>query len=94
VGDLAPVRLKAGGSANVPANAAHAFRNAAGAPARLLCTVPPSGLERYFAELGDPAPACTSPAPSLSDAEREERVRRAIAVAPEYGMKFVLPPEP
>jgi hypothetical protein len=94
VGDLAPVRLKAGGSANVPANAAHAFRNAAGAPALLLCTVPPSGLERYFAELGDPAPACTSSAPSLSDAEREERVRRAIAVAPEYGMKFVLPPEP
>ena len=66
----------------------------AGAPARLMCTVPPSGLERYFAEFSDPVPTCTSPAPSLSDAEREERVRRAVAVAPEYGMKFVLPPEP
>lgn len=55
--------------------------------------VAPSGLEKYFAEFGDPVPTRTSPAPSLSDAEREERVRRAIALAPEYGMEFVLPPD-
>jgi quercetin dioxygenase-like cupin family protein len=93
VGDLPPVRPEAGESANVPANAAHAFRNVAGVPARLLCTVAPSGLEKYFAEFGDPVPTRTSPAPPLSDAEREERVRRAIALAPEYGMEFVLPPD-
>lgn len=93
VGDLPPVRLEVGESANIPANAAHAFRNAAGVPARLLCTVSPSGLEKFFAEFGDPVPTRTSPAPSLSDAEREERMRRAIALAPEYGMAFVVPPE-
>jgi quercetin dioxygenase-like cupin family protein len=92
VGDLPPVRLEVGESANIPANAAHAFRNAAGVPARLLCTVAPSGLEKFFAEFGDPVPTRTSPAPLLSDAEREERMRRAIALAPEYGMGFVLPP--
>jgi hypothetical protein len=32
-------------------------------------------------------------APSLSDAEREERLRRAIALAPEYGMEVLLPPK-
>jgi Cupin domain len=93
VRDLPPVLLEAGELANIPANAAHAFRNAAGVPARLLCTVAPSGLERYFAEFGDLAPSRTSPAPSLSDAEREERLRRAVALAPEYGMEVLLPPE-
>jgi hypothetical protein len=34
-------------------------------------------------------PDRTSPAPSLSDAEREERLRKAIAKAPEYGMEIL-----
>ena len=89
--DLPPVRLEAGESANIPANAPHAFRNPGDVPARLLCTVAPPGLEKYFAEFGDPVPSRTSPAPPLSDAERQERLRRAIAKAPEYGME-VLPP--
>ncbi len=91
--DLPPVLLEAGESANIPANAAHAFRNAAGVPARLPYKVAASGLGRYFAEFRDLVPSRTSPAPSLSDAEREERLRRAIALAPEYGMEVLLPPE-
>src|SRR3954447_19003634 len=39
--DLPPVRLEAGDSANIPANAAHSLRNAAEVSARLLCTVAP-----------------------------------------------------
>jgi len=90
--DLPPVRLEAGETANVPANAPHSFRNAGDVPARLLCTVAPAGLERFFAEFGDPVPTRTSPAPPLSDAEREERLRRAMARAPEYGMELLPPP--
>jgi quercetin dioxygenase-like cupin family protein len=93
VRDLPLVRLEAGESANIPANAPHTFRNAAQVPARLLCTVAPSGLEKYFAEFGDPVPTRTSPAPQLSDAERQERLRRAIARAPEYGMEILPVPE-
>jgi hypothetical protein len=52
----------------------------------------PARLEKFFAEFGDPVPTRTSPAPELSDAEREERVRTAIAKAPEYGMGFLTPP--
>jgi hypothetical protein len=89
VRDLAPVRLEAGAVANNPANAPHAFRNPGDVPARLLCTVAPSGLEKYFAEFGDPVPTRTSPAPPLSDAERQERLRRAIAKAPDYGIEIV-----
>ena len=89
--DLPPVRLDAGDSANIPANALHAFRNTADAPARLLCTVAPPGLERFFAEFGDPVPTRTSRAPELSDAERRNRLERAASKAPEYGIEM-LPP--
>jgi quercetin dioxygenase-like cupin family protein len=89
--DLPPVRLEAGDSANIPANAPHAFRNPADAPARLLCTVAPSGLERFFAEFGDPVPTRTSPAPELSDAERRDRLERAARKAPEYGIEMLAP---
>ncbi|MBW0105372.1 cupin domain-containing protein, partial [Pseudonocardia sp. KRD-291] len=42
VGDLPSVRLEEGESANIPTNAAHAFRDATGVPtARLLYTVAP-----------------------------------------------------
>jgi quercetin dioxygenase-like cupin family protein len=91
VRDLPPVRLEAGDSANIPANAPHAFRNTADAPARLLCTVAPAGLERFFAEFGDPVPTRTSPGPELSEAERQQRLERAAAKAPQYGIEM-LPP--
>jgi hypothetical protein len=72
--------------------AADSFRNPAQVQARLLCTVAPSGLEKFFAEFGDPVPTRTSPAPALSDVERQERLRRAIAKASEYGMEILPPP--
>jgi quercetin dioxygenase-like cupin family protein len=89
--DLPPIRLEAGDSANVPANAPHAFRNAADTQARLLCTVAPAGLESFFAEFGDPVPTRTSPAPALSDVERRKRLERAAAKAPEYGIEMLAP---
>jgi hypothetical protein len=66
-------------------------RNTADAPARLLCTVAPAGLEKFFAEFGDPVPTRTSPAPELSDVERRSRLERAATKAPEYGVEL-LPP--
>ena len=82
VGDRPLVVLEQGDSANIPANAPHSFRNAAEVEARLLCTVVPSGLEKFFAEFGDPVATRTSLAPELSDSEREERLRIAMAKAP------------
>jgi hypothetical protein len=46
----------------------------------------------FFGEFGDPVPTRTSPAPALSDVERQERLRRAIAKASEYGMEILPPP--
>jgi len=47
--------------------------------------------ERFFAEFGDPVPTRTSPAPELSDAERRDRLERAAAKAPEYGIEMLAP---
>lgn len=91
--DLDPVRLEAGESANIPANAPHSFRNPGDVEARLLCTVAPAGLETFFAEFGDPVPTRTSPAPALSDAEREARLQLAMSKAPAYGMELLPPPD-
>jgi hypothetical protein len=91
VRDLPPIPLEAGDTADIPANVPHAFRNPGQVPARLLCTAAPAGLEKFFAEFGDPVPTRTSPPLLLSDAERDERLRRAMAAAPKYGME-ILPP--
>jgi quercetin dioxygenase-like cupin family protein len=90
--DLPPMRLEAGDTVNIPANAPHGFRNTRDVAARLLCTVAPAGLESFFAEFGDPVPTRTSPAPQLSDVERRDRLERAAAKAPEYGIEMLAPP--
>src|SRR4051794_9112276 len=89
--DLPPLRLEPGDTANIPANAPHAFRNTADAPAGLLCTVAPAGLESFFAEFGDPVTTRTSAAPELSDVERRNRLQRAAAKASEYGIEVLAP---
>ena len=90
--DGPPVRLQAGETVNIPANAPHAFRNAGDVPARMLCTAVPAGLEAFFAEFGDRVDSRTSPPPALSDDERLERLRRAMERAPDYGMEIPPPP--
>jgi quercetin dioxygenase-like cupin family protein len=90
--DDPPVRLQAGETVNIPANAPHAFRNPAGVPARLLCTAAPAGLDAFFAEFGDRGASRTSPPPALTDEEQRERLRRAQDVAPGYGMELLPPP--
>jgi quercetin dioxygenase-like cupin family protein len=89
--DDPPVRLQAGETVNIPANAPHAFRNSGDVPARLLCTAVPSGLEAFFAEFGDRVDSRTASPPALTEEEQQARLRRALERAPDYGMEL-LPP--
>lgn len=72
---------------NIPANVSHSLRNTSDAPLRLLCMVSPSGLEKHFAEFGDDVASRTSPAPDLSEDEQKERMAKANALAPKYGIE-------
>lgn len=79
----------AGTSVNIPANAPHFFRNASGAPARMLCLCTPAGQEEYFARVGDELPSRRAAPPQLSEDEVNERRERAARLAAEYASELL-----
>ena len=61
----------------------HCFKNTTNSAARLLCTVVPAGLEKFFQEIGKPVQSNGLPFPTtdLSSDEKE----RLKTVAEKYG---------
>jgi quercetin dioxygenase-like cupin family protein len=84
-----PVRLRAGDTVNIPANAVHSFHNGADVPARLLCTAAPAGLEAFFAGFGDRVASRTAHPPELTPDEQQDRLRRAAERAAEYNVELL-----
>jgi quercetin dioxygenase-like cupin family protein len=82
-----PATVGAGQTANIPANAPHSFHNGSGQTVRLLCLTAPGGLDEYFAEFGDPVDGRTAPAPELDEQALGERMQRAMAASPKYGIE-------
>src|SRR6266403_5331546 len=76
--------VRAGETANIPANAPHAFRNRSGRPARLLCLCSPAGQEEYFLAVGVPVASRTTPAPKLDEAAQAALKAKAEALASRY----------
>jgi quercetin dioxygenase-like cupin family protein len=85
--------LRAGETANIPANAPHGFRNISQAPARLLCMGSPAGLEEFFLTIGIPVASRTAPPPRLDAAAQAAFVAKAEALAAQY-RTVLLPPQP
>jgi quercetin dioxygenase-like cupin family protein len=82
---------RAGETVNVPANAPHAFTNASGRPARLLCLCSPSGQEQFFLEVGQPVATRTELPPGLDQAAQAAFVAKSQALAPRYRTELLLP---
>jgi quercetin dioxygenase-like cupin family protein len=82
---------RAGETVNVPANAPHAFTNASGAPARLLCMCSPAGQEEFFLEVGQRVGTRTEPPADLDAAARAAFVAKAQALAPQYRTELLRP---
>ena len=82
---------RAGETVNVPANAPHAFTNAAGRPARLLCVCAPAGQENFFLAIGEPVATRTEPPAPLDEAAQAAFIARSQALAPRYQTEL-LPP--
>lgn len=66
----------------LPKGSRHTFRNTGSTPARMLIFVTPSGLEKYFAEVGVPATGGDPPPVTPADIER------LLAAAPRYGLEI------
>jgi quercetin dioxygenase-like cupin family protein len=82
---------RSGDTVNVPANAPHVFRNAAEAPARLLCLCSPSGQEEFFQAVGVPVANRTESPPPLDDAGTAAFIAKAVALAPQYRTELLAP---
>jgi len=75
----------AGDFVSIPRGTVHRFHNSGSARARLIVTFIPAGLERFFEETLDAAPADATDAPDNVD----EVAARYVAAAPRYGLEFV-----
>ena len=82
---------RAGETVNVPANAPHAFINASGRPARLLCMCSPAGQEQFFLEVGQRVAARTEAPAKLDEAGQAAFVAKAQALAPQYRTELLRP---
>jgi quercetin dioxygenase-like cupin family protein len=82
---------RAGETVNVPANAPHAFTNASGRPARLLCVCSPAGQDDFFLAVGDRVAGRTTPPPGQTEAERAAFIAKSQALAPQYRTELLRP---
>jgi quercetin dioxygenase-like cupin family protein len=76
--------LRAGETANIPANAPHQFQNRTGQSARLLCICSPAGQEEFFLALGVPVAGRTTPPPKPDTAAMAAFKAKSEALAPKY----------
>ncbi len=83
--------VRAGETLHFPANAPHAFTNASGQPARLLCLCTPAGQEEFFAQLGVPVATRTTPPPKSDPAAEKAFQAKAEALAPKYRTELLKP---
>jgi quercetin dioxygenase-like cupin family protein len=81
------VVASAGTFANVPVGTLHSFKNESAAPARMLISVAPAGLEQMFFEVGVPlAEGATTTLPPS-----KQEIDKLLAIAPRYGIEVRLP---
>lgn len=69
--------------ATLPIGTLHAFKNTGTRPAKMLILVNPSGLEKYFEEIGHR---------SKEESVTAAAIEKLVAVAPKYGLEIHLPP--
>jgi quercetin dioxygenase-like cupin family protein len=83
------VTVRAGETANVPANAPHFIHNYSDKMARVMCTCAPAGQDAFFLAVGTPVPSRTSPMPTLNDSEVAAQRAKAKELAPQFLTEFV-----
>jgi quercetin dioxygenase-like cupin family protein len=83
---------RAGETINVPANAPHAFSNASGTPARLLCLCAPAGQDEFFTLVGQPVATRTQAPPPLNPQEQAAFIAKTKTLAPQFKTELLPPP--
>jgi quercetin dioxygenase-like cupin family protein len=81
--------LRAGETANIPANAPHQFQNKSDRPVRMLCICSPAGQEEFFLEIGVPVAGRTTPPPKPDPAAAAALKAKSEALAGKYRTEFL-----
>ena len=81
--------VRAGETANIPANAPHQFRNSSERSARLLCMCSPAGQEEFFMAVGFPVAGRTALPPKLDEPTQAALKAKAEALASQYRTEFL-----
>jgi mannose-6-phosphate isomerase-like protein (cupin superfamily) len=66
----------------LPKGSLHAFKSTGPTPVKMLILVNPSGLERYFSEIGHA---------TKEESVTPAAIEKLLAVAPKYGLEIKLP---
>lgn len=85
------IKVRAGETLHVPANAPHAFTNASEAAARLLCLCAPAGQEEFFAQVGVTVATRLAAPPKLDKKAQEASKKKAEELAPKYQTEMLKP---
>lgn len=80
------VTAAAGTFVHLPPGQAHSFKNESEAPARMIITVAPAGLEEMFFEVGVPLAEGTT----MALPPTHEEIERLLAAAPRYGVEILV----
>lgn len=83
------ITVRAGETANVPANAPHFIHNDSDKPAHLLCTCAPAGQDAFFLAVGIPVPSRDSKPPKLDDTAKSAMAAKAKELAPNYATEIL-----
>ncbi len=83
------VTVRAGETANVPANAPHFIHNDSDTTAHVLCTCAPAGQDAFFLAVGMPVPSRDSKPPQMDEATKNEMASKAKALAPKYATELL-----
>ena len=83
------VTVRAGETANIPANAPHRIHNDSQQIAHVLCTCAPAGQDAFFLAVGTPVPSRNSKPPVLDDAAKAALGAKAQALAADFVTEFL-----
>jgi quercetin dioxygenase-like cupin family protein len=83
--------LRAGETANIPANAPHQFQNKTEHSVRLLCTCSPAGQEEFFLAVGFPVASRTAAPPPPTTATLAAFKEKSAALASKYRTEILIP---
>jgi mannose-6-phosphate isomerase-like protein (cupin superfamily) len=86
------LRLGAGETINIPANAPHSFTNPGPVAARLLCMCTPAGQEEFFLKVGQLVATRTTPPAPLDGEAQAAFIKLVQELAPKYRTELLPPP--